>query len=187
MALTYSEMVPLGSKAPAFTLQGTRDGHTETTVSLRDFDGSRALLVMFICNHCPYVQAINARLAALAAEYTTRGVGFAAVCSNDAVRYPGDSFDNLKAQHREFGFNFPYLVDETQAVARAYGAVCTPDFFLFDGEQKLAYRGRMDDNWKEPRAVKTRDLAAALDALLGGRAVSPDQVPSMGCSIKWKV
>jgi peroxiredoxin len=179
-------MIPLGQKAPQFTLKGTTDGHNEVTVSLAEYaTGSKALLVMFICNHCPYVKAINQRLAALTKEFAPRGLKTIAICSNDSVNYPEDDFEHLKAQHRTFGFNFPYLVDTTQEVAKSYGAVCTPDFFLFDHDQKLQYRGRLDDNWKEPEKVTRREMADAITALINGKLPSAEQIPSMGCSIKW--
>lgn len=186
MALTYSEMVPLGSMAPDFRLSGTTDGVTDATVSLADFKNAKALLVVFMCNHCPYVKAINDRLAQLARNYQPRGLAVVAINSNDATRYPDDGLPAMKEQHRSHGFSFPYLVDDTQSVARAYGAVCTPDFFLFDDAQRLSYRGRLDDNWKEPQNVTRRDLADAVEALLTGGAPTADQIPSMGCSIKWK-
>jgi peroxiredoxin len=182
MALTYSEMIPLGKNAPNFSLPGI-DGKKH---SLDSFAGKKSLVVMFICNHCPYVKAVQDRLAGLARDYGPKGVQFVAINSNDIENYPEDSPENMKRQSEEVGFTFPYLLDETQEVARAYGAVCTPDIFVFDRNFKLAYRGRIDDNWKEPSKVTRRDLSDALDALLEGAPVSKDQIPSMGCSIKWK-
>lgn len=182
MALTYSEMVPLGKKAPSFELNGI-DGKT---YSLNSFKGKKALVLMFLCRHCPYVQAVQDRIASLAKEYTAKNIQFVGICSNDFVRYPEDSPENLKRQAQEVGFDFPYLVDESQDVARSYGAVCTPDIFVFDSDFKLRYRGRIDDNWKEPKKVFRHDLHEALDTLIAGGEVSTDQIPSMGCSIKWK-
>lgn len=186
MALTYSEKIPLGSLAPSFKLPGTTDGRGDAVVSLDDFRGCKALLVAFICKHCPYVVAIQGRLATLAMDLKDRDLAVVAICSNDAVRYPEDSLENLKIQHRQNHFSFPYLVDESQEIAKAYGAVCTPDFFLFDGEFKLQYHGRLDDSWQDPKQVKIQDLRLAAEALLTGSLPSPDQFPTMGCSIKWK-
>ena len=186
MALTYSQEIPLGSLAPSFTLKGTRDGLSEATFCLEDFRGAKALLVAFICKHCPYVVAIQRRLSQLARDLVDRDLAVVAICSNDPTHYPEDSFENLKRQHRENGFVFPYLVDETQEVAKAYGAVCTPDFFVFDGEFKLRYHGRLDDNWQDQSKVTKHELRQAVEALLTGGTPSIDQMPSMGCSIKWK-
>lgn len=185
MALTYSTEIPLGTKAPYFKLKGTTDGHNEVMMSLDDFKGAKALLVAFICKHCPYVVAIQGRLAELARDLRDKDLAVVAICSNDAERYPEDSFDNLKRQHREQGFTFPYLVDATQSVAKAYGAVCTPDFFLFDGDFALRYHGRLDDSWKDPTQIKEHSLRKAAEALLTGGTPGQDQTPSMGCSIKW--
>ncbi|MBI3544371.1 MAG: thioredoxin family protein [Deltaproteobacteria bacterium] len=182
MALTYSEMVPLGKSAPKFELVGI-DGKT---YSLESFKGKSALVVMFICVHCPYVKAVEERLARLARDFSAKGAQFVAINSNDVDKYPEDSPENMQAQAKAHGFEFPYLVDETQEVARAYDAVCTPDIFVFDRNQKLAYRGRIDDSWKDPAKVKRHDLRDALEAVLAGKPASTDQIPSMGCSIKWK-
>jgi thiol-disulfide isomerase/thioredoxin len=141
---------------------------------------------MFICNHCPYVKAVEDRLIRLAREFEPRGVQFVAVCANDAENYPDDAFDKLAARWRERGYGFPYLHDEGQDVARAFGAVCTPDLFVFDRERRLAYRGRIDDSWKDESRVTRRELADALEALVAGRAPAREQRPSMGCSIKWR-
>jgi peroxiredoxin len=183
VALTYTPEPELGSAAPDFSLADVVSGKT---VRLADFSGARALVVMFICEHCPYVQAVQGRIAELAREYEKKGARFVAIGSNDAVKYPADSPANLKKQAQAQGFVFPYLVDETQEVARAYGAVCTPDFFVYDSRLALRYRGRLDDHWKEPAKVQRRELAEALDEILAGREPSGDQKPSMGCSIKWK-
>ncbi|MEW6055045.1 MAG: thioredoxin family protein [Bdellovibrionota bacterium] len=182
MALTYSEMVPLGKSAPKFELMGI-DGKWH---ALEDFKGKKALVVMFICKHCPYVIAVQDRLAALAREFSPKGVQFVGINSNDTEKYPEDSPENMKLQAEEVGFSFPYLIDETQEVAKAYGAVCTPDIFVFDQDLKLRYRGRIDDNWKDPAKVTKQDLKLALEAMLQGQPVGENQIPSMGCSIKFK-
>lgn len=182
MTLTYSEMVHLGKTAPSFKLRGIDDDWH----SLEDFRGKKAVVVMFICKHCPYVIAVQDRLAALAKKFTPQETQFIGINSNDTDRYPEDSPDNMRAQAQAVGFNFPYLIDDTQEVARAYGAVCTPDIFVFDEEFKLRYRGRIDDNWKDHSKVTRRDLETALEAVLNNKDVSEDQMPSMGCSIKWR-
>jgi peroxiredoxin len=193
MARTPSNMVPLGTPAPAFSLPDTVSGRT---VALRDFARSDALLVMFICNHCPYVKHVRAELARLGRDYGVggsasrgRSVGIVAISSNDAAAYPDDAPDKMAAEAREAGYTFPYLYDESQKVARAYGAACTPDFFLFDGTMKLAYRGQLDDSRPKvetPLPVTGKDLRAALDAVLRGQSPSANQVASLGCNIKWK-
>ena len=185
MALTQSEKIPLGSTAPPFTLPGV-DGKTW---SLSDFSGQKALVVIFMCNHCPYVVAVRGRINQLAKDYADRGVVVVGINSNDATRYPDDSFDSMKKYAREFGYVFPYLHDESQSVARAYDAVCTPDIYAFKSDKTgfaLKYHGRLDDNWKDERAVTRSELREALDLILSGRDPSPEQTPSMGCSIKWK-
>ncbi len=182
MALTYTPEVEFGSPCPDFRLPGV-DGKVH---GRDDFAGGRALLVMFICNHCPYVKAVEDRLIALGRECEAKGVKVAAICSNDAESHPDDSFENLKKRAFEKRYPFPYLHDESQATARAFGAVCTPDFFLYDAGLRLAYRGRLDDSWKDPAAVQRRDLSEAIDALIAERPPRPDQKPSMGCNIKWK-
>jgi peroxiredoxin len=183
MALTPSTMLPLGTAAPDFRLPDT-DGKI---VSLADFKGQAALLVMFICNHCPYVIHIRAGLAQLARDYTPRGVGIIGISANDAQNYPADGPARMKDEAKVAGYIFPYLYDETQAVAKSYRAACTPDIFLFDKNQKLVYRGQFDAS--RPHSglpVTGNDLRAALDALLAGKAVAEKQVPSLGCNIKWK-
>jgi peroxiredoxin len=169
-------------RCPDFRLPAV-DGKTYARDDFRD---APVLVVMFICNHCPYVKAVEDRLIALAREYAPRQVQFVGICSNDSASYPEDAFDKLAERWRAKGYGFPYLHDDSQAVARAFGAVCTPDIFVFDRERRLAYRGRIDDNWKAPEMVTRRELAAALDALLAGRAPEGKQMPSLGCSIKWK-
>jgi peroxiredoxin len=182
MALTYTPDAEIGSMCPEFQLKGV-DGKMWKR---DDFAGSKAFLIMFICNHCPYVKAVEDRLIALGREMKDRGVKIAAVSSNDAENYPDDSFANLAKRAQEKNYPFPYLYDETQAVARTFGAVCTPDFFLYDAQMKLAYRGRLDDSWKDPSQVKHQELRDAIVALLENRKPSDAQKPSMGCNIKWK-
>jgi peroxiredoxin len=188
VALTYTPAEPaLGCAAPDFDLLDAVSGKR---FALKDCAGAQALVVMFICKHCPYVVAVQSRIAMLAKEFTPKGVKFVAICSNDAKQYPEDSPSFLKIQANKEGFNFPYLVDESQAVGRAYGAVCTPDFFAYGpgdkpGTWALKYRGRLDDNWKEADKVKKREMALALKAILIGQQPET-QNPSMGCSIKWK-
>jgi thiol-disulfide isomerase/thioredoxin len=171
----------LGSLCPDFRLPAV-DGKRYSSA---DF-AAGPLCVMFICNHCPYVKAVEDRLIRLAREYGARGVQFVAICANDAAGYPDDAFDKLEARWRDKQYGFPYLHDESQEVARAFGAVCTPDIFVYDRARRLAYRGRIDDAWKDESKVTRRELAAALDALLAGVAPAAEQRPSLGCSIKWK-
>jgi thiol-disulfide isomerase/thioredoxin len=182
MALTYTPAPELGAPCPDFKLPAVEG----RTYARGDFEGARAFLVMFICNHCPYVKAIEERLLALGHAYAGQPVKIVAVCANDADRYPDDSFEAIQKRWKEKAYPFPYLYDDSQETARAFGAVCTPDFFLYDGEMKLAYRGRLDDSWKEPSQVKSQELKAAIDALLADQQPSANQIPSMGCSIKWK-
>ncbi len=177
-------MVALGTPAPTFSLPDTISGRT---VSLADSAGTQALLVMFLCNHCPYVKHIRVPLAQLARDYQTRNVAILAISSNDADRYPADGPVQMQAEAKEAGYPFPYLHDETQSVAKAYHAACTPDFFLFDRDRRLAYRGQLDDSRPgNGIPVTGKDLRAALDALLDGGPPASSQKPSMGCSIKWK-
>jgi peroxiredoxin len=176
-------MLELGTPAPPFALPDT-DGRM---VSLQSFDDAPALLVMFICNHCPFVKHVRDELARLGREYTPRGVGIVAISSNDPAAYPDDSPDRMREEKAEAGYVFPYLFDETQEVAAAYHAACTPDFFLFDGDRRLAYRGQLDDSRPGNGVPVTgRDLRAALDALLAGEPVPSEQRPSLGCNIKWR-
>lgn len=184
MVLTPSTMLRLGTKAPDFSLPEVVSGKN---VSLADFSGRKALLVMFICRHCPYVQHIKKELARLGRDYSSRDAGMVAISANDARNYPDDSPQSLKAFAQEEGFTFPFCYDESQQTAKAYTAACTPDFFLFDQERKLVYRGQLDDSRPENgKPVTGKDLRAALEAVLAGRPVSPDQKPSIGCNIKWK-
>jgi peroxiredoxin len=183
MALTPSTMLPLGSKAPAFRLPDTEG----KTVSLDDFRDAPALLVMFICNHCPYVKHVRDELARLAREYQAKGVAVVGISSNDAAAYPDDGPEAMAREKAAAGYTFPYLYDESQEVARAYQAACTPDLYLFDRDRKLVYRGQLDASRPgNDVPVTGRDLRAALDAVLAGRPVAEDQRPSMGCNIKWK-
>ena len=182
MGLMHSNGMPRGTQAPPFSLPGV-DGETR---SLDSFSDAELLVVVFTCNHCPYAKACEDRLIAIQEDYRKQGVQLVAINPNDADNYPDDSFEKMKERARDKGFNFPCLRDESQAVARAYDAACTPDIFVFDRDRKLIYNGRIDDNWQEPQAVTRRDLCEVLDAALGGRTVDFEHVPSMGCSIKWK-
>jgi thiol-disulfide isomerase/thioredoxin len=184
MAATESTMLGLGTPAPAFSLPDAVSGRT---VTLDTFTGARGLLVMFICPHCPYVKHIQQSLAALAKDYAESGLAIAAISSNDVAQYPDDGPGGLRQQAEELGFDFPYCYDETQEVAKAYQAACTPDFFLFAGARRLAYRGQYDDSRpKNDLPVTGRDLRAAIDDVLAGRPVAAAQRPSIGCNIKWK-
>jgi peroxiredoxin len=183
MALTPSTMLPLGTTAPDFKLPDT----TGKIVSAADFNNAPALLVVFMCNHCPYVIHIRAGLAELARDYLPSRAAIVGVNANDVVNYPDDSPAKMKDEVRSAGYIFPYLYDETQAVAQAYRAACTPDIFLFDKNRKLVYRGQFDDSRPgNGLPVTGRDLRLALDAVLAGQPVSPNQKASMGCNIKWK-
>jgi len=186
MALTYSKYtLRLGDTAPDFKLRGV-DGKT---YSLESFSSARALAVVFMCNHCPYVIAVQDRINQLAKKYASQGVALIGINSNDPVKYPDDNFAAMQARSKEQGYIFPYLFDDTQSTAKAYDAVCTPDPFVFErvsDQFLLRYHGRIDDNWKDPKSVKRQELAEALDCILSNRAVNPDQLPAMGCSIKWK-
>ena len=184
MALTPSTMLALGTHAPSFQLPDVVSGRT---ISLETFRGQRALLVMFICQHCPYVQHIKEELARLGKDYATKSVGMAAISANDASTHPDDAPDQLQQMAATLGFTFPFCYDESQAVARAYTAACTPDFFLFGPDRTLVYRGQLDDSRPgNGKPVTGRDLRAALDAVLAGRPVNHEQRPSIGCNIKWK-
>lgn len=184
MALTESTMLELGTRAPDFALPDTVSGNI---VRRDDFRGRKALLVMFICPHCPYVKHIEKNLGKLGADYARQPVGMVAISSNDAAALPADGPAGLKAQAAAQGFVFPYLYDESQAVAHAYKAACTPDFFLFDGDLRLAYRGQYDASRPGSGVPVTgEDLRAAIDTVLAGKTVSADQRPSIGCNIKWK-
>lgn len=183
MVRTASTMLPLGTKAPAFSLIGT-DGKT---VTLDSFQGQKALVVVFMCNHCPYVKHIAPELARLSSEYMAKGVGFVGINSNDTEKYPDDSMEKMVEEARARGYAFPYLLDADQSVAQAYRAACTPDIFVFDGDRKLVYRGQLDDSRpKNDKPLSGSDLRAALDAILGGNSIPEPQKPSIGCNIKWK-
>jgi peroxiredoxin len=184
MARTPSTMMlPIGAKAPEFQLPDP----FRRVWSLADFEGAPALLVAFICNHCPFVKHVRAGFAQLAREYQERGVGVVGISSNDFEAYPDDSPEAMAKEIRSAGYTFPYLVDESQEVAREYRAACTPDFFVFDKAHELAYRGQMDGSRPENGVPVTgEDLRRALDAVLEGRAVPAEQRPSLGCNIKWK-
>ncbi len=184
MAYTESNMLPLGSDAPPFVLPDTVTGND---VSLQDIASDKATVVMFLCNHCPYVIHVNDELVRVANDYHERGVAFVAISSNDAGKYPDDGPDKMKEVAEKLGYPFPYLYDESQNVAKAFDAACTPDFYVFDGDRKLAYRGRLDDSRpKSGTPLTGRDLRDALDAILEGRLVAEKQYPSGGCNIKWK-
>ena len=183
MVLTASTMLELGAQAPSFSLPDT----TGKTVCLDDFKNAAGLLVVFLCNHCPYVKHVQHELATIGREYGPKGIAMVGINANDAVTYPDDSFARMGDEARRVGYSFPYLYDESQEVAKAYRAACTPDFFLFDREQRLVYRGQLDDARPgKATPVTGRDLRRALDALLAGQPISKEQQPSMGCNIKWK-
>jgi peroxiredoxin len=183
MAVTPSTMLELGTRAPDFRLPDSEG----RAVALADFADREALVVMFICNHCPFVKHVRAELARIGREYQPRGVGVVAISSNDAVAHPDDGPSGMRSEAAAAGYTFPYLYDETQEVAKAYRAACTPDLYLFDGKRALVYRGQLDDSRPGNGVpVSGRDLRAALDAVLEGRAVDPQQRASVGCNIKWK-
>ncbi len=183
MVLTASTMLPLGTKAPFFSLNDI----SGRAVSLNDLKDAKALLVIFMCNHCPYVKHVSKELAALINEYLAKGVAVVGINSNDAEKYPDDSPANMAKVARVAGYAFPYLFDETQAVAKAYHAACTPEFYVFDGTQKLVYRGQMDASRPGNNIPVTGvDLRNALNAVLSGKEVTGEQRPGMGCNIKWK-
>jgi peroxiredoxin len=183
MVTTASTMLPLGTPAPDFSLVNV-DGQV---VSRDDFRGASSLLVIFMCNHCPYVIHVASELAKLAVEYQQRGVAIVGINANDVSSHPEDSPEQMIHEVEARGYTFPYLFDETQDVARAYRAACTPDFFLFDADQRLAYRGQLDDSRPDSGIPVTgADLRAALDAVLEARPVAEPQKPSLGCNIKWK-
>lgn len=184
MARTPSNMLPLGTKAPEFKLPDAVSGKT---LSLQQLKGEIATVVMFICNHCPYVKHIQHELAKLSSEYQQKGISFIAINSNDIVNYPDDSPEKMKIFAEEMGYQFPYLFDESQEVAKAYDAACTPDFYVFNKELACVYRGQLDGSRPSNDVPVTgKDLRAALDSILAGKSVSEDQIPSMGCNIKWK-
>lgn len=182
MALTHTpENFKAGSDIPNFQLKAT-DGKT---YSKKDFINGNPLVIMFICNHCPYVKAVEDRLVTLGQDLKKMNINVVAISSNDAEKHPEDSFDNMKARAEQKHYPFVYLHDPTQEVAKTFGAVCTPDFFVYDKSAKLAYRGRLDDSWKEPSLVTKRELFDAVIELSKSQGISFKQTPSMGCSIKW--
>jgi thiol-disulfide isomerase/thioredoxin len=184
MAATPSTMIPLGTKAPDFTLLDTI---SNKTVSLQTLKSDKATVIMFICNHCPFVKHIQTTLAEMARAYQAKDIRFIAINSNDVANYPDDSPDNMQREAKKWGYTFPYLFDETQEVAKAYQAACTPDFFVFDHNLQCVYRGRFDDSTPgNGRPVTGDDLRGALDAVLTGKAIDSHQQPSIGCNIKWK-
>ncbi len=184
MARTPSNMIPLGTIAPDFTLPDTVSGKT---VSLQELKSDKATLIMFICNHCPFVKHVDEQLVALAKDYQAKGVSFIAISSNDAENYPQDGPELMKEEAAKLGYSFPYLYDKSQEVAKAYDAACTPDFYVFDKDLKCAYRGQLDSSRPgNGLPVTGSDLRAALDEILDNREVSAPQIPSIGCNIKWK-
>jgi peroxiredoxin len=183
MARTPSTMLPLGTKAPEFSLVNV-DGRT---ISLADFSKAPALVVMFMCNHCPFVKHLADALAQFSAEYLAKGTAVVGINSNDVANYPADSPEQMVREAEERGYQFPYLYDETQEVAKAYRAACTPDFYLFDRERRLVYRGQFDDSRPDNgKPITGADLRSAVDAVLAGKKPSDEQRPSIGCNIKWK-
>ncbi len=184
MALTNSTMLPLGTSLPHFELPEVVSGNKFSSTT---FSGKQGILVMFICRHCPYVVHVQDELARLGMDYADKNLGIVAISSNDADNYPDDSPEQLKAMAQKLGFTFPYCYDEGQEVAKAFTAACTPDFFLFDANQRLVYRGQLDDSRPgNGKPVTGKDLRAAIDAVLAGQPVSQKQLPSAGCNIKWK-
>lgn len=184
MSLTYSSMMPLGAKAPDFSLPDAISGKN---LSLGDLNKGKGLVVMFICNHCPYVLHVEDQISKVALIYGEKGIDFVAISSNDIANYPDDDPEGMRIQSERAGFTFPYLYDETQEVAKSYGAECTPDFFAFDTNNKCVYRGRLDASSPGNGLPNDgADLRLALDHLLAGNQILEEQKPSMGCNIKWK-
>ncbi len=184
MANTPSNMIPLGTQAPVFSLN---DAVSDKTLELDELKGQKGTVIMFICNHCPFVKHVNPQIVQLARLYLPREVGFIAISSNDILRYPLDAPELMKKTAIRENYPFPYLYDETQGVARAYDAACTPDFYVFDAELRLVYRGQLDDSRPGNGVPCTgKDLRNALDALLSGNPINPEQKPSIGCNIKWR-
>ncbi|NEQ49424.1 MAG: thioredoxin family protein [Leptolyngbya sp. SIO3F4] len=183
MVMVESTMLALGTKAPAFELKDVSSGHT---ITLESFADSKALLVMFICVHCPFVKHVEQELVKMGQDYLNKGLGMIAISSNSIETHPQDAPEHMKTQVETQGFNFPYCYDTTQAVAKAYTAACTPDFFLFDSDRKLAYRGQLDDSRpSNGKPVTGKDLRAAIDTVLAEQPLGSDQLPSVGCNIKW--
>jgi len=182
MALLESTMPPLGTPAHNFSLEGI----DSKTHSLKSYSEKEIIVIIFMCNHCPYVKAVLKRIIELQNEFIDRGVQFIGINPNDATRYPDDSLENMKIIAKENDFSFPYLIDPSQEVAKSYDAVCTPDLYVYGKNRKLVYRGRIDDNWEDSEKVTQQDLKLALENILSGEAITSNQIPSMGCSIKWK-
>jgi peroxiredoxin len=184
MALTPSTMLSLGTKAPDFSLPDVVSGNT---ISLKTFADKKALLVMFICRHCPFVKHVQQQLVQIEQDYANQSLGIVAISANDVANYPDDSPDNLKLMAKELGFNFPFCYDESQETAKAYTAACTPDFFLFDENRQLVYRGQLDASRPSNNVPVTgKDLRSAIDGVLADKEINLDQKPSIGCNIKWK-
>lgn len=184
MVMTPSNMMPLATKAPDFTLPDTISGKIKNLTELKS---DKATVIMFICNHCPFVKHIQHELVKLAHDYQAKGIGFIAISANDATGFPEDAPEKMRAVATQLGYPFPYLYDETQTVAKAYDAACTPDFFIFDKDLKSVYRGQLDDSRPgNSIPVTGGDIRAALDAILAGKPISEQQKPSIGCNIKWK-
>lgn len=184
MARTESKMLPLGTKAPNFELPDSVSGRK---LKLSDVYGEKATVVMFICNHCPYVNHLNKEIVKLAKDYADSDVSFVAISSNDVEKYPADAPDKMKLKAEEVGYPFPYLYDETQEVAKAYDAACTPDFYVFDRNLELMYRGQFDDSRPgNSMPISGRDIRTAIDATIMGKRIYKEQKPSIGCNIKWK-
>lgn len=185
MARTPSNMLPLGTVAPNFSLYDTI---SDSVKSLEDIKGVTGTVIMFICNHCPFVIHVNSEIVSIGEEYIERGIGFTAISSNDVINYPQDSPEKMKMHAANEGYPFPYLYDETQDVAKAYDAACTPDFYVFDSNNNLVYRGQLDDSRPENgKPLNGLDLRHALDCLIDGKKNNEFQKPSIGCNIKWKV
>lgn len=182
MALTYSTMTPLSAPAHDFSLPGVDD----KIYSLGSFRDKKVLVIVFMCNHCPYVQAVLQRLIDIQNDYSDEGVQLVGINSNDISRYPDDAPEHMKELATGWSVPFPYLFDASQETAKVYSAVCTPDIYVYGEARRLLYRGRIDDNWKHPEQVTRRDLREAIENILDGNGVSGEQAPSMGCSIKWK-
>ena len=176
------EILRIGTKAPDFKLRGTDDKY----YSMDSFKDKKLLCIMFICNHCPYVIAVQQRINQIAKDYSDKSFALVAINSNDVETYPEDSFENMKIRAKEQGYIFPYLFDETQEVAKEYDAVCTPDIYLYDEKRILRYRGRIDNNWKDESKATRQELRMAINALLNDKEIVFETIPSMGCSIKWR-
>lgn len=182
MALTYTPAVESGGVMPPFKLKDVQNQWHSST----DFEAAKAKVIVFMCGHCPYVQAIEDRMIQLGTDLKKLNAVMIGICSNDPTDYPEDTPEALRERWVKKGYSFPLLLDDTQSVAKSFGAVCTPDFFVFDQSDRLSYRGRMDDSWKNPNLVKRRELFEAVQAIVAGKKVDPNAHPSLGCSIKWR-